>query len=64
MSNSISNKLSPKSAATSVTIVVEKGEEKMRVARKRPFLGTELACLEQNALQNNLTESVIVNVKK
>jgi len=63
MSNSIGNKLSPKPAATSMTIVVEKGEEKMKISRKRTFLGTGSACLEQNSLQNNLTESVIIHVK-
>lgn len=61
MSNSIGNKLPPKPAATSMTIVVEKGEEKKK--KERTFVGTGSARLEQNSLQNNLTESVTINVK-
>lgn len=44
-----------------MTIVVEKGEEKKK--KERTFVGTGSARLEQNSLQNNLTESVTINVK-
>jgi len=49
MSNFIDINLSQKPAATSVTIMVEKGEGENEDFKERTFLGTGSACLGQNS---------------